>query len=114
MTFLAHPPVPPRITAGPSPLTVVVNEPVTLECNATGTPAPVLLWLKDSKPVPSMVAGGLQVRWLLMETEAHWGCPSMRAFPSLVLAFKKTIAGAEEVRCVPDLPHVWFMGAWTC
>ncbi|XP_008940595.1 PREDICTED: hemicentin-2-like, partial [Merops nubicus] len=53
--------VPPRITAGPSPLTVVVNERVTLECDATGTPAPVLLWLKDGNPVSSMVASGLQI-----------------------------------------------------
>ncbi|XP_072739185.1 hemicentin-2-like [Ciconia boyciana] len=53
--------VPPRITAGPSPLTVVVNEPVMLECDATGTPAPVLLWLKDGNPVPSVVAGGPQI-----------------------------------------------------
>ncbi|KAK4811635.1 hypothetical protein QYF61_022728 [Mycteria americana] len=52
--------VPPRITAGPSPLTVVVNDPVMLECDATGTPAPVLLWLKDGNPVPSVVAGGPQ------------------------------------------------------
>ncbi|KAM6372038.1 LOW QUALITY PROTEIN: hemicentin-2 [Pluvialis apricaria] len=53
--------VPPRITAGPSPLTVVVNEPVMLECDATGTPAPVLLWLKDGKPVTSVVAGGPEI-----------------------------------------------------
>ncbi|XP_074747741.1 hemicentin-2-like [Strix uralensis] len=53
--------VPPQITAGPSPLVVVVNEPVTLECDATGTPAPVLLWLKDGNPVPSVVAGGPQI-----------------------------------------------------
>ncbi|KAM6047554.1 LOW QUALITY PROTEIN: hemicentin-2 [Theristicus caerulescens] len=53
--------VPPRITAGPSPLTVVVNEPVTLECDATGTPAPVLLWLKDGNPVSSIVVGGPQI-----------------------------------------------------
>ncbi|XP_054077069.1 hemicentin-2 isoform X2 [Rissa tridactyla] len=53
--------VPPRITAGPSPLTVVVNEPVTLECDAMGTPAPVLLWLKDGNLVPSMVAGGPEI-----------------------------------------------------
>lgn len=54
-------PVPPQITAGPSPVTVTMNEPVTLECNATGTPAPVLLWLKDGNLVSSMAAGGPQV-----------------------------------------------------
>ncbi|XP_075295707.1 hemicentin-2 [Opisthocomus hoazin] len=53
--------VPPQITAGPSPLAVVVNEPVTLECDATGTPAPELLWLKDGNLVPSMVVGGPQI-----------------------------------------------------
>lgn len=67
------PPVPPRITAGPSPLTVVVNEPVMLECDATGTPAPVLLWLKDGNPVSSMVAGSPQVRHLPMD----WGSMGM-------------------------------------
>lgn len=61
------PPVPPQITAGPNPLTVVVNEPVMLECDATGTPPPVLLWLKDGNPVPSMVAGGPEVRQFLMD-----------------------------------------------
>ncbi|XP_030317358.1 hemicentin-2 [Calypte anna] len=53
--------VPPRITASPSPLTVVLNDPVTLECDAIGTPTPVLLWLKDGTPVPSVVAGGPQI-----------------------------------------------------
>ncbi|KAM9594340.1 hemicentin-2 isoform 4-T4 [Morphnus guianensis] len=53
--------VPPQITAGPSPVTVMMNEPVTLECNATGTPAPVLLWLKDGNLVSSMAAGGPQI-----------------------------------------------------
>lgn len=46
---------------------MLVTEPVTLECDATGTPAPVLLWLKDGNPVPNEVADGLQVRQLLME-----------------------------------------------
>ncbi|XP_062447296.1 hemicentin-2 [Rhea pennata] len=53
--------VPPRITSGPSPVTVVMNEPVNLECDATGVPAPVLLWLKDGNPVPSMVVDGPQI-----------------------------------------------------
>jgi len=68
-------PVPPQITAGPSPLAVVVNEPVTLECDATGTPAPELLWLKDGNLVPSMVVGGPQVRQLLMERGLAGGVP---------------------------------------
>ncbi|XP_051803642.1 hemicentin-1 [Acanthochromis polyacanthus] len=31
--------------------TVVVNSPLDLECHATGTPAPVITWYKDGKPV---------------------------------------------------------------
>ncbi|XP_010226739.1 PREDICTED: hemicentin-2-like, partial [Tinamus guttatus] len=53
--------VPPRITSGPSSVTVVMNEPVELACDATGVPAPVLLWLKDGNPVPAVVADGPQV-----------------------------------------------------
>ncbi|XP_010176901.1 PREDICTED: hemicentin-2, partial [Mesitornis unicolor] len=53
--------VPPRITAGPSPITVVTNNPVILQCDAVGTPAPVLLWLKDGNPVSNVGTGGPQV-----------------------------------------------------
>ncbi|XP_040387830.1 hemicentin-2 isoform X3 [Cygnus olor] len=53
--------VPPRITAGPSPVVAVTSEAVTLRCDATGSPAPVLLWLKDGNPVPEEVAGGPQI-----------------------------------------------------
>ncbi|KAM8995979.1 hemicentin-2 isoform 2-T2 [Ara ararauna] len=53
--------VPPRIRTGPRSLRVLVTEPVTLECDATGTPAPVLLWLKDGNPVPNEVVGGPQI-----------------------------------------------------
>ncbi|XP_068771088.1 hemicentin-2 [Struthio camelus] len=53
--------VPPRIISGPSPMTVMMNEPVKLECDAMGVPAPVLLWLKDGNPVSSMVADGPQI-----------------------------------------------------
>ncbi|KAI6075993.1 Hemicentin-2 [Aix galericulata] len=56
--------VPPRITAGPSPVVAVTSEAVTLRCDATGSPAPALLWLKDGNPVPEEVAGGPQVRRL--------------------------------------------------
>lgn len=58
------PPVPPRITAGPSPVVAVTSVAVTLRCDATGSPAPALIWLKDGNPVPEEVAGGPQVRWL--------------------------------------------------
>ncbi|XP_050570610.1 hemicentin-2 [Cygnus atratus] len=53
--------VPPRITAGPSPVVAVTSEAVTLRCDATGSPTPVLLWLKDGNPVPEEVAGGPQI-----------------------------------------------------
>lgn len=54
--------VPPQIISGPSLLTVVPNEPVLLECNATGIPTPTLMWLKDGNPIASTVMEGLQVR----------------------------------------------------
>lgn len=41
-------------------VTVVVNNPVRLECEARGIPAPILTWLKDGSPVSS-VSNGLQV-----------------------------------------------------
>lgn len=41
-------------------MTVVVNEPARLECEATGVPLPSLTWLKDGSPVAS-VPHGLQV-----------------------------------------------------
>ncbi|KAK5869646.1 hypothetical protein PBY51_024348 [Eleginops maclovinus] len=31
--------------------TVIINSPLELECQATGTPAPVIMWYKDGKPV---------------------------------------------------------------
>ncbi|XP_035509461.1 hemicentin-1 [Morone saxatilis] len=31
--------------------TVIINSPLELECQATGTPAPVITWYKDGKPV---------------------------------------------------------------
>uniref|UniRef100_A0A3Q3K3Y4 Hemicentin 1 n=1 Tax=Monopterus albus TaxID=43700 RepID=A0A3Q3K3Y4_MONAL len=31
--------------------TVIINSPLELECHATGTPAPVITWFKDGKPV---------------------------------------------------------------
>ncbi|XP_051232997.1 hemicentin-1 isoform X2 [Dicentrarchus labrax] len=31
--------------------TVIINTPLELECQATGTPAPVIMWYKDGKPV---------------------------------------------------------------
>ncbi|XP_047443825.1 hemicentin-1 isoform X2 [Mugil cephalus] len=39
--------------------TVIINSPLELECQATGTPAPVITWYKDGKPVRQ--AEGLRV-----------------------------------------------------
>ncbi|XP_044938536.1 hemicentin-2 isoform X2 [Mustela putorius furo] len=54
--------VPPRITLPPSlPGPVLLNAPVRLTCDATGTPSPTLMWLKDGNPVSTAGASGLQV-----------------------------------------------------
>ncbi|XP_067398294.1 hemicentin-2 [Emydura macquarii macquarii] len=53
--------VPPRITSGPSFVTAVPSERVELACEATGIPAPTLMWLKDGNPVSSTAPGGLQI-----------------------------------------------------
>lgn len=52
--------VPPVISSRGGTVTVVVNEPARLECEATGVPLPSLTWLKDGSPVAS-VSHGLQV-----------------------------------------------------
>lgn len=52
--------VPPVIASPGGTVTVLVNEPATLECEATGVPSPSLTWLKDGSPVAS-VLHGLQV-----------------------------------------------------
>ncbi|XP_063057327.1 hemicentin-1 isoform X2 [Engraulis encrasicolus] len=52
--------VPPSISSEGGVVSVVVNEPVRLECEATGVPTPTLTWLKDGSPVTSL-AQGLQV-----------------------------------------------------
>ncbi|XP_071373120.1 hemicentin-1, partial [Centroberyx affinis] len=45
--------VPPFIDGGDevTDSTVIINSPLELECHATGTPAPVITWFKDGKPV---------------------------------------------------------------
>ncbi|KAM9722140.1 hemicentin-2 isoform 3-T3 [Dama dama] len=54
--------VPPRITLPPSlPGPVLLHSPVRLTCNATGTPSPLLMWLKDGNPVSTAGTTGLQV-----------------------------------------------------
>ncbi|KAM7093056.1 hemicentin-2 [Molossus nigricans] len=54
--------VPPRITLPPSlPGPVLLSAPVRLTCNATGSPSPTLMWLKDGNPVSTAGTPGLQV-----------------------------------------------------
>ncbi|ELK07281.1 Hemicentin-1 [Pteropus alecto] len=56
-----RPAVPPRITLPPSlPGPVLLSAPVRLTCNATGTPSPTLMWLKDGNPVSTAGTSGLQ------------------------------------------------------
>lgn len=50
----------PSIFGNNDPVSVIVNKPVRLECEATGFPAPSLTWLKDGIPVSS-ISGGIQV-----------------------------------------------------
>ncbi|XP_030626728.1 hemicentin-1 [Chanos chanos] len=52
--------VPPSISSKGGMVTVVVNGPVRLECEATGLPMPSLTWLKDGSPVASL-SDGIQV-----------------------------------------------------
>ncbi|EGW09848.1 Hemicentin-1 [Cricetulus griseus] len=54
--------VPPRITLPPSLLgPVLLGTPFRLTCNATGTPSPTLIWLKDGNPVSPEGTPGLKV-----------------------------------------------------
>ncbi|KAL8178143.1 UNVERIFIED_CONTAM: Hemicentin-1 [Gekko kuhli] len=52
--------VPPTISGDNEMVTVVINNPVRLECEARGIPVPILTWLKDGSPVSS-VSNGLQI-----------------------------------------------------
>ncbi|XP_049335709.1 hemicentin-1 isoform X1 [Astyanax mexicanus] len=52
--------VPPSISSEGGMVTVVVNDPVRLECEASGLPVPSLTWLKEGSPVSSS-SNGIQV-----------------------------------------------------
>ncbi|KAK3506808.1 hypothetical protein QTP70_028372 [Hemibagrus guttatus] len=52
--------VPPSISSKGGMVTVVVNDAVRLECEASGLPAPSLTWLKEGSPVSSS-SNGIQV-----------------------------------------------------
>ncbi|TRZ02412.1 hypothetical protein DNTS_034467 [Danionella cerebrum] len=52
--------VPPSIFSKGGMVTVVVNDPVRLQCESTGVPVPSLTWLKEGSPVSSF-SDGIQV-----------------------------------------------------
>uniref|UniRef100_A0AAR2KQZ6 Hemicentin 1 n=1 Tax=Pygocentrus nattereri TaxID=42514 RepID=A0AAR2KQZ6_PYGNA len=52
--------VPPSISSKGGMVTVVVNDPARLECEASGLPVPSLTWLKEGSPVSSS-SNGIQV-----------------------------------------------------
>ncbi|CAM9592142.1 unnamed protein product [Lampetra fluviatilis] len=53
--------VPPSIAGGTDTVAVVVNNPVRLECEARGIPAPTLTWLKDGSPISPLTSNGMQI-----------------------------------------------------
>ena len=48
---------PPRITQHPASTMVARGEPVTLDCRAEGTPAPIITWFHDGQRVDPMTSG---------------------------------------------------------
>ncbi|XP_069465362.1 hemicentin-2 isoform X1 [Ambystoma mexicanum] len=52
--------VAPSIMSVTDPAVVLATKPVSLECNATGIPEPMIVWMKDESPV-STLNGGPQV-----------------------------------------------------
>ncbi|XP_018408468.1 PREDICTED: hemicentin-1 [Nanorana parkeri] len=60
LTYVLQVHVPPSIFGNNDPVTVIVNNAVRLECEATGFPAPSLTWLKDGIPISS-ISGGIQI-----------------------------------------------------
>lgn len=49
---------------------MVVNDPIRLECEASGLPVPSLTWLKDGSPVSSF-SDGIQVCVRLESCHVH-------------------------------------------
>ncbi|XP_075689566.1 hemicentin-1 [Rhinoderma darwinii] len=60
LTYVLQVHVPPSISGSNEPISVIINNPVRLECEATGFPTPGLTWLKDGRPVSSF-SGGIQI-----------------------------------------------------
>lgn len=57
----------PVIESHPSALDVILNNPVTLPCRATGSPRPTISWQKEGINIP---ATGNTVRLFLLENKA--------------------------------------------
>ncbi|KAM4722858.1 hemicentin-1 [Rhinophrynus dorsalis] len=57
LTYMLQVHVPPSISGNTDTVTVIVNNPIRLECEATGYPVPILTWLKDGSPVSSFKDG---------------------------------------------------------
>ncbi|XP_073439014.1 hemicentin-1 [Dendrobates tinctorius] len=60
LTYVLQVHVPPFIFESDEHISVIINNPVRLECEATGFPTPGLTWLKDGRPVSSF-SGGIQI-----------------------------------------------------
>uniref|UniRef100_A0A8C3XYG7 Hemicentin-1 n=1 Tax=Catharus ustulatus TaxID=91951 RepID=A0A8C3XYG7_CATUS len=97
--------VPPSISGSSDMVTVVVNNPVRLECEARGIPAPILTWLKDGSPVSS-ISNGLQVPGVL---KVSWAQPVLGFLPGscslhgwlsigLSGAAERSVRGGRDVR----------------
>ncbi|XP_053341492.1 hemicentin-1 [Clarias gariepinus] len=79
--------VPPSISSKGGVVTVVVNDPIKLECEASGLPVPSLTWLKEGSPVSSssngiqLLAGGkmLSFRSAQVSDAGHYTCVAVNA-----------------------------------
>ncbi|XP_066533975.1 hemicentin-1 [Hoplias malabaricus] len=79
--------VPPSISSKGGMVTVVVNDPVRLECEASGLPVPSLTWLKEGSPVSSstngiqVLAGGrvLSFSSAQVSDTGHYTCVAVNA-----------------------------------
>ncbi|XP_056379622.1 hemicentin-1 isoform X2 [Hyla sarda] len=60
LTYVLQVHVPPSILGSNEVKSVIINNPVRLECEAAGFPTPGLTWLKDGRPVSSF-SGGIQI-----------------------------------------------------
>ncbi|XP_051581270.1 hemicentin-1-like isoform X1 [Myxocyprinus asiaticus] len=79
--------VPPTISSRGGMITVVVNDPVMLDCEASGVPVPSLTWLKEGSPVSSfsdgiqVLSGGRVLKFLSAQVSdtGHYTCVAVNA-----------------------------------